>query len=80
MLPQVGYSTPTIGEVSSVDGGLPKFFWADSQYESDEFAFSDDIDIMLLQNSSVEWCYCCHVYLASVYCRGRHEMSLQLIF
>eukprot|EP00045_Choanoeca_perplexa_P012633 m.138813 g.138813 ORF g.138813 m.138813 type:complete len:683 (+) comp16080_c0_seq4:105-2153(+) len=36
ILRQVGYSTPTIGETSRVDGGLPKFFWADSQYTSDD--------------------------------------------
>ena len=27
-----GYSTPVIGEVSTVSGGLPQFFWADPQY------------------------------------------------
>eukprot|EP00730_Choanoeca_flexa_P018622 TRINITY_DN9063_c0_g1_i7.p1 TRINITY_DN9063_c0_g1~~TRINITY_DN9063_c0_g1_i7.p1 ORF type:complete len:695 (+),score=88.49 TRINITY_DN9063_c0_g1_i7:64-2148(+) len=36
ILRQVGYSTPTIGETSRVDGGLPKFFWTDSQYSSDD--------------------------------------------
>ena len=40
ILRNIGASTPTIGEVSDVQGGFPIFFWLDEQYEGEIPSFS----------------------------------------